>query len=234
MKAVLKYPGSKWGIADWIIKKFPEHHSYLEPYFGSGAVFFNKERSDIETINDIDGDVTNLFACIREDPERLAYLIYFTPYSREVYDSVFSEKANLQDDTYTKALRFAIRLNMGQGFRTRGGKTGWKDDIQGRERAYSAKDWCSLPERILDAAERLRGVQIENCPAVELIKRFNYQNVLIYCDPPYLLETRAGRQYKYEMELEQHIELLQYLKAHKGQVLLSGYESDLYNTMLTG
>ena len=55
MKAITKYPGSKWSIADWIINFFPEHHSYLEPFFGSGAVLFNKPRSHIETINDLDG-----------------------------------------------------------------------------------------------------------------------------------------------------------------------------------
>lgn len=72
MKALMKYPGSKWGSADWIISHFPEHHSYLEPFFGSGGVFFNKPRSDIETINDLDGEVVNLFRQIRNDPERLA------------------------------------------------------------------------------------------------------------------------------------------------------------------
>ena len=82
----MKYPGSKWGSADWIISHFPEHHSYLEPFFGSGGVFFNKPRSDIETINDLDGEVVNLFRQIRNDPERLAREIYFTPYSREAYE----------------------------------------------------------------------------------------------------------------------------------------------------
>lgn len=47
MKQILKYPGSKYKSADWIIRQFPEHHSYLEPFFGSGAILFNKERSDM-------------------------------------------------------------------------------------------------------------------------------------------------------------------------------------------
>lgn len=71
MKAVLKYPGSKWRLAKRIVSCLPQHHSYLEPYFGSGAVLFNKPRSNIETVNDLDGHVINLFRWIRDDPERL-------------------------------------------------------------------------------------------------------------------------------------------------------------------
>ncbi len=47
----------------------PPHHSYVEPFFGSGAVLFNKPPSDIETINDLDSNVTNLFLCIQEGAE---------------------------------------------------------------------------------------------------------------------------------------------------------------------
>lgn len=117
MNAIMKYPGSKWSMADWIISFFPEHHSYLEPFFGSGAVLFNKPRSNIETVNDLDGNVVNLFECIRSDPERLAYQIYYTPYSRQVYDTAFT---SVPEDKFERAVNFFIRLNMGHGFRTNG------------------------------------------------------------------------------------------------------------------
>ena len=61
MKTIVKYPGSKWRLAEQIVSLFPKHHSYLEPFFGSGAVLFSKPRSNIETVNDLDGDVANLF-----------------------------------------------------------------------------------------------------------------------------------------------------------------------------
>ena len=231
MKAILKYPGSKWSIADWIIRFFPEHHSYIEPFFGSGAVLFNKPRSNIETVNDLDGNVVNLFKCIREDPERLARAIYMTPYSRQVYEEVFSETP---EEPYEKALNFYIKLNMGHGFRTNGQKVGWKNDVQGRERSYASQDWCHLPDKIMTAAERLRGVQIENKPAIDLIRRFNYENVLIYCDPPYVLSTRHGAQYRCEMNNEDHEQLLEVLKAHKGFVIISGYETEMYDNILSG
>lgn len=231
MKSIVKYPGSKWSLANWIIGFFPEHHSYLEPFFGSGAVLFNKPRSNIETVNDLDGNVVNLFECIRTDPEKLAHQIYWTPYAREVYEKAFRE---IPEDQFEAAANFYIRLNMGHGFRTNGEKVGWKNDVQGRERSYASQDWCNLPEKIMQAAERLRGVQIDNMPAIELIQRFNFENVLIYCDPPYMLETRHGKQYRCEMTDHDHEKLLTILKEHKGKVLISGYDTDLYKSMLTG
>ena len=230
MKAVMKYPGSKWSISKWIINHFPDHHSYLEPFFGSGAVLFNKPRSNIETVNDLDGNVVNLFEWIKKDPEKLAHEIYYTPYARQVYDDAFKL---VPEDSFKKAVNFYICMNMGHGFRTNGKKVGWKNDVQGRERAYASLDWCNLPDRILQAAERLRGVQIENRPAVEVIERFNKKKVLIYMDPPYMPETRRGKQYMHEMyDKKSHIELLEVAKSHKGPVLISGYDSEIYSNIL--
>lgn len=230
MRAIMKYPGSKWSIADWIISFFPEHHSYLEPFLGSGAVLFNKPRSHIETVNDLDGEIINLFEWIKRDPEKLAHEIYWTPYARQIYEDAYRKDP---EDSLEKAVRFYIRLNMGHGFRTTGEKVGWKNDVQGREKAYASQDWRNLPEKIIKAAERLRGVQIENMPAVELMKRFNYSNVLIYLDPPYMPNVRHGKQYRHEMFTEEsHEELLETALQHKGPVLISGYDTALYNDRL--
>lgn len=233
MNAVIKYPGAKWSLAKWIIDMFPPHHSYLEPFFGSGAVLFTKPRSPIETVNDLDNDVVNLFSWIREDPERLAKAIYWTPYAREVYEKAWAAQYT-ETDPFQRAVDFYIRMMMGHGFRTTGKKVGWKNDVQGREAAYAATYWCKTPDVIFEAAERLRGVQIENRPAVELIKRFNFPNVLIYADPPYLLSTRHGKQYRCEMSDEDHAELLEALKHHRGPALISGYDNELYRAALEG
>lgn len=229
MRAVLKYPGSKWRIADWIIEKMPEHHSYLEPYFGSGAIFFNKEPSNIETINDIDEDVINLFKVIRNNTEELIKKITYTPYSRKEYDSAFI--VDKQDDDIELARKFLIRCWQGIGSHSKY-KSGWKNDVQGRERAYAVRNWYRLPDRIYDIIDRLKEVQIENIPAVELIKRFNSEKVLIYADPPYLMNTRMKNMYKYEMTDEQHKELLEALLQHKGPAMISGYDNDIYNKYL--
>ena len=232
MNAIVKYPGAKWSLAEKIISYFPSHHSYLEPFFGSGAVLFKKPRSNIETVNDLDGDVVNLFECIRRDPERLGWIVHYTPYSRQEYEKTYL--LDLPVDPFDRAARFLIRCNQGYGFRTNEIRAGWKNDVQGRERAYAAKSWAALPKAITEAAERLRGVQIEHRPAVEVIAKFNSENVLIYCDPPYVLSARSGgkRQYRHEMTDSDHLQLLETLKAHKGPVILSGYASPMYDCLL--
>ena len=231
LRRVLKYPGSKWNIVDDLVKLIPEHHSYLEPYFGSGAVLFRKQESKIETVNDLDGNVVNLFQCIQEDHQKLARMVMTTPFSREIYENQFRHEESNQD-RFQMALSFLVKCWQGYGFRTIGHKVGWKRDVQGRERAYALWDWYRLPEWIIDAAERLRKVQIEKRPALDVIKRFDYSNVFIYIDPPYLLSTRSGKQYKCEMTDDDHVELLEVLIASKAKMMVSGYESDLYNQYL--
>lgn len=235
MERVLKYPGSKWNIAEKLVSLIPEHHSYVEPYFGSGAVLFNKQPSNIETINDLNHDVVNLFRCIQQDTERLAAMVMTTPYSRENYEDTYKQDMHeyMASDECHKALTFLIRCWQGHGFRADGSKTGWKNDIQGREKAYALWDWYRLPDRIVKVAERMRQVQIENSPALDVIKRFNYDNVFMYVDPPYLLSKRSGRQYMHEMSDSDHEILLRQLLKSNAKIMVSGYESDMYNDYLS-
>ncbi|BAW17095.1 putative D12 class N6 adenine-specific DNA methyltransferase [Streptococcus intermedius] len=229
MKSILRYPGSKWNLAHKIIELFPAHKSYLEPFFGSGAVLFNKPSSSIETVNDLNDDVVNLFTVIQAAPEELVEKVFLTPYSRVVYDRAWKTNPNNEVD---KAANFIIRSLMSHGFRNFE-KSGWKRDVNGRERAYAVKHWNELPEIIQEAAIRLKQVQIENRPALDLISEYNRENVCMYLDPPYVLSTRTRKQYTVEMEDQDHQELLEILNQSKAKILLSGYDSKLYNKQLS-
>lgn len=234
MNTVLKYPGSKWSTADWIISHFPpdyEKLTYLEPYFGSGAVFFNKKRSGIETINDLDNNVVNLFKVIREQPEELSRLVQHTPWSREEYRQSYEQTGDPLED----ARRFLVRMWQAIGSKT-SDITGWRNNIQ--DLNGNVHQWVTkLPERLLEVAERLKHtskhqVNIENQPAVKLIKRHAKSCVFIYADPPYVRSTRHGRIYAHEMTDLDHVELLELLIKHPGPVMISGYESELYERFL--
>ncbi|AYC29656.1 DNA adenine methylase [Paenisporosarcina cavernae] len=224
---ILHYPGSKWSMADWIIDHMPEHKTYLEPFFGSGAVFFNKKSSGIETINDMDSSVVNLFKVIRDHPEELAALIEWTPFSREEYYASYEfETGNDIED----ARRFLVRCWQAIGAKT-SDRTGWRSLI-----TYNGpdvtKEWSKLPEKILLVTKRLKQAQIEHQPAVKLLERYKREDVLVYADPPYIIETRTKRHYKHEMTIDDHIELLDVLEDHPGPVLLSGYAHQIYDDRL--
>lgn len=225
---ILHYPGSKWSMAKWIISHFSEHQTYLEPFFGSGAVLFSKQRSPLETINDIDGDIINLFRMIRERPDDLSRAIKFTPHSREEYYNSYIEAC----DELERARRLVVRLWQGRGGKT-SHRTGWRSMIE-LNGPLPGREWLKFPDKINVISERLMGVQIENQPAVQLIKRYSRKNVLIYADPPYLLSTRTTSSYKHEMSDDEHCELLAVLLDHPGAVFLSAYENDLYSDMLKG
>jgi len=221
-------------MKDEIIKLMPQHHTYLEPFFGSGAIFFSKQPSDIEMINDMDDDVVNLFTCIREDSEQLARLVMCIPFARKEYDLQFENINEEPKNNFERASNFLVKCWQGHGFRTNGYKVGWKNDVQGRERMYALWNWYRLPEWIVEIAGRLRTVQIENRPAIEVIKRFDYENVFMYLDPPYVLGTRTAKQYKHEMMDADHVELINVILQSKAKIMLSGYGNSIYDEMLKG
>lgn len=228
MNAVLKYPGAKNRLAPWICEYIPEHKVYCELFFGSGAVLFNKVPAKIETVNDLDDNVINYFQVIRNSPEELIRRIELTPYGRTEYDKAFHE--NLSDDEIEKARKFAVRCWMGFGCSNRY-KNGFRSSQQSNS-PNTTRAWDSFPEILRFAAERLKQVQIENLDALELICRYDTEDVFIYADPPYLHSTRKNYLYRHEMSNVQHFELLDRLQNHPGKVLLSGYDNELYNSAL--
>ncbi len=228
MKSVLKYPGAKNRLAPWICEYIPKHNVYLEPFAGSLAVLFNKERCHIETVNDLNGEVVNFFRVLRDHTKEFQELIELTPYSRQEYDRAYQET----EDPVERARRFCVRCWMGFGCANlyhNGFKSGQQTNSPNPARA-----WADLPNTMEKAANRLRGVQIENLQALELISRYDTSDVFIYADPPYLHSTRKNYLYKHEMSDKDHEKLLKLLVEHPGKVLLSGYDNDLYNDMLSG
>jgi DNA adenine methylase len=233
----MKYPGSKQTIARWIIDHFPSNYrelTYLEPFFGSGCVFFNKEPSQIETINDRDGEVSNLFLQIRENTEQLIFLIEHTPWSRDDFLLSF-EKSN---DPAEQARRFLVRtwFAIGTNYRNKNSLRMNIGRASGGHECFHLK----LPETLRETAKRLkheskRYVQIENRDALLLIQKYDRPNVLMYLDPPYVAETRRHKKiYQHEMNDMEHEKLLQLISGLQAHVLISGYDCDLYNRYLEG
>lgn len=226
----MKYPGAKWRISDWIVSHFPtQYQNYIEPFFGSGAILFTKPQSVNEIANDIDGQVINLFKCVRDHGEKLAYLVEMTPYSRqEYYESLNTDASN----DLERARKYLVRLWQAYGAKTCH-NSGWSHSRYGQ--VYRTRYWNLLPDRITSIIDRLKTVQFENCCALELIERCNRPDTLLYLDPPYPGNTRDKSYYKNELLQEKdHFDLLQLAKRHKGFVVISTYDNELYSEELAG
>lgn len=229
IKPILKYPGGKWNLAKWITSFFPVHTHYLEPYCGSAAVFFNKAPSIHEVLGDTNESITNLFDVLRNHAEELAWRIDMSPWCESDYER-YEKHFDDSGDPIEDARRFLIR-----SWQAHGGTiyqvSGWKHNGIGG-RAYPARLWKKLPDRLLAAADRLKDAEVRNCPALELIAYYDSPDTVVYLDPPYLLATRSRKYYKYEMTDEEHMQLLDVADKHKGSVILSGYAHPLYDERL--
>jgi DNA adenine methylase len=234
---VLKYPGQKKKLTNWIIGHFPAGYqkmTYVEPFFGSGSVFFAKEPSRIETINDKYHEVFNLFLQIRERGEQLIYLLENTPWSRDDYDLAYKESI----EPLEQARRFLVRSWFSIGARV-GRKNGMRMNIAGDNGGLDCF-YRKLPEAVRETAERLkheRGhfVQIENRDALQLMGRYNRENVFMYLDPPYVPKVRKHKIiYVHEMNDFDHQLMLSFLAETRAKVLLSGYDNELYREALKG
>lgn len=225
--AVLRYPGSKWSLAAKIVESFEPHAHYVEPFFGSGAVFFNKPPVAHEVLNDSNGSVVNLFRMLRDHTDELCWLLEATPWSREEYDESHVLTGNDLED----ARRFVVRCWQAHASDL-AKKTGWKSRGAQQRAGGMSHRWLKVPDQLRTLAWRLSDAEIEHREALQVIKRHSSADTLIYADPPYLHSVRTQRMYGSEMTDDDHKLLLEALLEHPGPVVVSGYANPLYDDVL--
>jgi DNA adenine methylase len=230
MTAILRYFGGKVLMARKIIGLFPSHDAYIEPYAGGAAVLLAKPRCKLEVYNDLDGDVVNLFRVLREHRDALAEAVALTPFARAEHELAYQPCSN----PIERARRTLIRSHFGFGSNGIHKPTGFRAAGL-RSGLLPVHNWTTIPDAIKETAERLRGVVIENRPALQVMATHDSPTALFYVDPPYLHDTRdRTSRYEHEMTGEEHGAMLQALLGLKGRVILSGYASPLYDDALTG
>jgi DNA adenine methylase len=231
----LRYHGGKFRLAPWIISHFPAHKTYVEPFGGAAGVLLRKERSYAEVYNDLDGDVVNFFAVIRDPQKREALIeaIALTPYARDEFEADYDHT----DDPVERARRLCVRSGMGFGSAaTTGQPVGFRIDTA-RPYGTAQAIWTRFPQTLGIMGDRFGAVLIENRAADIVIRNHDRPDTLFFVDPPYLAETRRmGKSacYRHEMTEAQHAALLAQLTEVKGMVVLSGYRSELYDRALAG
>lgn len=175
---ILRRLGNKQAIAQDIIKYFPEHKIYVEPFFGAGGMFFNKPKVTYNIVNDLDSDVFNLFQVIMNQKEELEKSFYLMPIHSDLLEYW---KVNKETEPIKKALRFLFLSNftlMGTGTQLRGNST--EESKQNIENEFS------------NVYKQLEYVKMFNhdfrdfFKSISFIRQSEIDKAFVYCDPPYL------------------------------------------------
>ena len=230
-----RWYGGKYSHLDWLLPLLPKAHHFCEPFAGSASVLLNRDPSPVETLNDIDGEVTNFFKVLRDKPGELIRRLYLTPFSREEYKKAILAKWNKNLDEIERARLFFVRaeqVRIGLAQSATVGRWAWCKNTSRRGMAGAVSRWLNRIEALWFVAERLKRVQIENDDAFNVIKRYDSEETLFYCDPPYVHESRGDpNAYGYEMSEHQHRKLADLLHSVKGMVALSGYRCQLLDKL---
>ena len=236
-RIVFGWYGGKFSHLDWLLPLLPNTNNYCEPFSGSGAVLLNRAPSPVETYNDIDGELVNFFRVLRDQPEELARLISLTPFSREEFHKAISGSlAKLSG--LERARRFYVRARQARTGLAQTATLGRWANCRDTSRAGMSgvvSRWLGGIEGLPEIGERLMRVQIENRPAIDVIRAYDSKDTLFYCDPPYLHDTWGDtKAYGFEMDESEHIDLAGALLSCKGKAAISGYRNSLMDKLYKG
>jgi len=235
-----KYYGSKYRALSFILDNLPESECYVEPFAGTGIVLLNRDASPHETLNDLNGEITNFFRVLRDSPEELISQLERTPHSRREYEDAIDARGDKSLTDIERARCFFVR--------TQQARYGRRGDVQTKgewarsttqhsnEKPMKVSGLLNKIDGLSDVAERLRSVQIESRDACDLISTFDDGTVLFYCDPPYVHDSRSGGNAygSFEMEDDEHVRFCETIDAVDGDVAVSGYQNELYQQHLDG
>lgn len=226
--------GGKFNYLNWLLPLLPETTHYCEPFAGSAAVLLNREPSPVETYNDIDGEVVNFFRVLRDRQEELIRAIGLTPFSREELRIAVEESIDDLSEL-ERARRFFVRARQVRTGLAQTASAGRWAHCKLTSRAGMAgavSRWLGSVEGLSEIVQRLLRIQIENATAIEVIQRYDSEETLFYCDPPYPHDSRGDiYAYRYEMTDNDHRELAEVLTSLKGKVALSGYRCELLDKL---
>jgi DNA adenine methylase len=220
MKTPLSYYGGKQKLCSKIIDIIPQHVLYAEPFTGGAAVFFAKEQSEVEVINDTNTELMNFYRVCKEKFVDLQAMVRVTLHSRKAHKDAQVIYANPHLFSDVKRA-WAVWVLSSQSFSAMlDGSFGFDKKENRTTKLIEAKK-----ERFVeDLAIRLQNVQIECADALYIIKSRDSENSFFYCDPPYY-NSDCGHYDGYS--IEDFERLLQTLSEIKGKFLLSSYPSEL-------
>lgn len=210
MTGPLSYIGGKNRLARHLISLFPEHTTYVEPFAGGAQVFFHKEPSAVEVLNDLDGEIVNFFRVCQWHYEELIRCLKFCVVSRKLYAQLLATDPHSLTDVQRAGRFFYLQKNCYGGLVL---KQNYHYGVTKRPN-YTVD---RIPQILQATHDRLQGAQIECLPYEEILERYDRPTTLFYLDPPYY----DRKLYRFNFSNEDFTVLSERLRKLTGRFILS-------------
>lgn len=207
MNSFIGWIGGKKSLKKKLIEQFPESFErYIEVFGGAGWVLFDKEKhANMEVYNDVNGDLVNLFRCVKYHSTALQEELHWMLISREQFFDCVARNDMQGMIDIQRAARFYCRIKLSFGA-----------DL--KSFGVRSRDMQKTIAYLQEVAKRLNRVIIENVDFERLIKTYDRESALFYCDPPYY---EAEKYYPDRFQPEDHVRLRDTLSRIKGKFILS-------------
>ena len=223
-RPLFSYYGGKQRLASKIMKHFPPHSVYVEPFAGGAALLFAKPELPVtnkhhyrEILNDTNELIYKTYKYCRDNPDAFERLIEFTPSSRSAHKEathICKNYLNYSD----KEIAWAFFVNINQSFSNELNAS-WSVVLYGSSSTGSR--WEARRRSINITLQRLRSVSIESLDAIDCIKKWDSPQTLFYCDPPY---PNANQGHYGGYTIEDFDRLCMTLDNIQGSYVLSNYD----------
>lgn len=228
MESFLKYVGGKSKLRNEIISMIPPHKTYIEPFCGASWVLFEKPKSPIEFINDVDDELINIYLAVKNHNEKFLKIMDDKfPISESLFD-MYIDNRSIQSkikkivkvNVYKAVIDYYIIMNSFNG------------NVSGKPSFAVKKDRKSPFNKMdngywLEICNRLKNVTILNRDYKDVFKQLDSSESFFYIDPPYICATNKNNYYKNTFNEGDHQELMVYLKELEGKFILSYGEDEI-------
>ena len=209
-KPLVPWIGGKRRLAKDILPVFPEHTCYVEAFAGAAALFFMKPPAKVEVLNDVNGDMVNLYRVVQHHMEEFLRHFKWALTSREIYGwAKATPPATLTD--IQRAARFFYLQKNGFGGKVEGQTFGTATTSKSR------LNLLRLEEDLSAAHLRLHQVTIERLDWQQCFERYDRPHTLFYLDPPYW----GTEGYGVGFGLDQYDQMADRLRTMKGKAVIS-------------
>lgn len=207
---IISWVGGKRRLAKQLLPLFPEHKCYVEPFCGGAALFFRKDASKVEVINDINGELINLYRVVKNHLEEFVRQFKWALSSRQIFEWEKATPVEVLTDIQ-RAARFYYLQNMAFGAKVEGQTFGTATT------APVGINLLRLEETLSIAHLRLARTTIEHLGWVECIEKYDRPHTLFYLDPPYW----GTQGYGVDFGLEQYDTIASMARTIKGSMIVS-------------